>query len=349
MKGAAIVLEGGLGMGIFFSGWPFTAVRTVTPTLIEVALYYALGWALLNLRRTSRARLVLIGLALFTAMDVGYWVRERFGLRELRITQIDVGQGSSALMELPGGPCILVDGGGFYRNSFDTGALVVGPFLWRKKIATVDVLVLSHPHPDHLNGLLFIARHFNVREVWMNQQPTDNQLYRDFMQILEEKNIRVLGPRDLVTPRMINGVRFQILYPPVDFLERKITNAWRTLNNNSLVLKASFKDVSFLLPGDIEAEAERELTSIACATVESDVLMVPHHGSSSSSTSRFLKCVKPEIGVVSSGWRNRFGMPKEKVLRRYEAIGCQIFRTDLQGAITITTDGTHLTVKPFLL
>lgn len=348
MKGSAILLEGGLGMAAFFSEWPLVSVRTVTPTMTDIFLYYALAWALLNWKRPGPSRLALIGLVLAIATDMGYWVNERFGRRELRMTQIDVGQGSSALLELPGGPCVLVDGGGFYNNRFDVGAWVVGPFLWRRKIATVEVLVLSHPHPDHLNGLLFIADHFNVREVWMNGESADTDIYRDFMETLTRKGIRVIGPKDLMEPRTINGIRFRALYPPVDFLDRRAHKSWRTPNNNSLVLKVWFQDVSLLLTGDISALAERELAALACAELKSDVVQVPHHGSRSSSTAGFLKCVKPKIGIVSSGWRNRFGMPKQQVLRQYEAMGCRIFRTDLQGAITITTDGRQFTAEPFL-
>jgi competence protein ComEC len=348
VKAAALTLEASLGLGIFFSKWPFAAVRTVTPTLIEIGLYYALAWAIVNCRRIRRARVVLIGLALVGLADVGLWVSERFGRRELTMTQIDVGQGSSALVELPGGPCVLVDGGGFYNNRFDIGARVVGPFLWRKKIATVEILVLSHPHPDHLNGLLFIARHFNVQEVWMNQEPADTEPYRDFLDIIAEQGIRVLGPRDLLSPRMIHGVRFEAIYPPLDFLERRAKDGWRTANNNSLVLKISFQDVSFLLPGDIGTEAEEELISFDCENLRSTILLVPHHGSGGSSTPIFLKCVEPEIAIISSGWRNIFGMPRQNILKRYEALRCQIFRTDRQGAIAITTDGKHLNAKPFL-
>jgi competence protein ComEC len=348
MKGAATILEGGLNLSIFFSKWPFAAIRTVTPSLIEIGLYYALAWVLFNWRRTRRTRPLLIGLALVVLADVGYWVWERYGRDELRMTVIDVGQGSSALMELPGGPCILADGGGFYDNRFDVGARVVGPFLWKQKIATVEILVLSHPDSDHLNGLLFIARHFNVREVWMNQEHVDSMSYRDFLEIVSEKDIRVVGLKELLRPRTINGVRFQVLYPPVDFLKRKAEEGWRTRNNNSLVLKVSFQDVSFLVPGDIEAEAEKELTSLACTPLESNVILVPHHGSDGSSTPEFLKCVGPDIGVISSGWKNIFEFPHHKTLKRYHAQGCHVFRTDRQGAITITTDGTHLTVKPFL-
>jgi competence protein ComEC len=348
MKGAAAILKVGLGLAFFFSKWPFAAVRTVTPTLVEIGLYYALAWSLFNCRQARWARPLLIGLAIVALADVGYWVSERYGRSELRMTVIDVGQGSSALMELPGGPCVLVDGGGFYGNRFDIGARVVGPFLWKRKTATVEILVLSHPHPDHLNGLLSIARHFDVREVWMNQEHADTEPYRDFLEIVSEKDIRVVGLKDLVKPRMINGVRFQALYPPLDFLERKAQDGWRTRNNNSLVLKVSFQNVSFILPGDIEAEAERELTSLACPTLKSNVLLVPHHGSQSSSTTRFLRCLSPNIAVISSGWKNLFGFPHQKTLKRYQAHQCQIFRTDHQGAITITTDGTHLAVKPFL-
>ena len=132
-------------------------------------------------------------------------------------------------MELPGGYCVLVDGGGFYNNRFDVGARVVGPLLWKRKIATVDILVLSHPDPDHLNGLLFIARYFHVREVWMNLEPADAQPYRDFLDIISEKGVRVVGPKDLLRPRVINGVRFEVLYPSVDFLERKATERGVTL------------------------------------------------------------------------------------------------------------------------
>jgi len=348
MKVAATILEGGLGLAIFFSRLPFAAVKTVTPTLIEIGLYYVLAWTLFNCRQSRCARAILIGLVLVVLADAGYWINERYNSDGLRMTVIDVGQGSSTLMELPGGPCMLVDGGGFYDNRFDVGDRVVGPFLWKRKIATVEILVLSHPDPDHLNGLLSIARHFNIREVWMNQEHVDTWPYRDFLEIVSEKDIRVVGLKDLVRPRIINGVRFQVLYPPVDFLERKAEDGWRTRNNNSLVLKVSFRNVSFLLPGDIGAEAEQELTSLACNSLNSDVLLAPHHGSKNSSTTRFLKCVNPDMAVISSGWKNIFGFPHKKTIKRYQDRGCEIFRTDRHGAVTITTDGTHVNVKPFL-
>ncbi len=348
MKGALVLLEGGTDLAAVFSRIPFAAVNTVTPSLTEIGLYYLLLWVLFRLRETRWAKTVLVGAALMALLDVAYWGTQRFAPGDLKITVLDVGQGSSALLELPTGACMLIDGGGFYDNRFDVGARIVAPFLWQKKIATVETLVLSHPHPDHLNGLVFIADRFNVRELWLNREVVSTRPYNDLLDTAAEKGIKVLGPRELATPQIRGGVRFDLLYPPTDFLNRKRHEGWRTMNNNSLVLKATFKETSFLLAGDIEAEAERELSALMENALESHVLLVPHHGSKTSSTPAFLDRVNPSVAVISAGWGNRSGLPHESVLKRYETIGCRIFRTDRDGAVTLTTDGKQWKVTPHL-
>ncbi len=346
MKGAIHVMGWGLDVTRFLSTCPFAAVKTVTPTLLEIGLYYCLAWALLNTSKSRLAKVGLVACVMIAFADMAYWVNQRCGRNEVRITYIDVGQGNAALLELPRGLCILVDGGGFYDNSFDVGAKIVAPFLWQKKIATVETLVLSHPHPDHLNGFLFVAQNFNVREVWMNQDEASGNTYREFLKIASEKGITVLGPRELETPRTMSGVRFQVLYPPTDFLDRKRNDRWRTTNNNSLVLKATFKEISFLFPGDIGDQAERELTALSGNALKSDVLLVPHHGSKTSSTHSFLACVDPAIAVVSAGQKNIFHLPHDTVVQKYQALGCRVFCISSQGAITVTTDGIRLRAKP---
>ena len=348
MKTAAITVQGGLAVAGLLSRCPVASVKTVTPSLFEIALYFALAWALFNLKRTRLSRVVVVVIVVMASADVAYWVSQGRGSKELRMTILDVGHGSSALLQLPGGRCMLVDGGGFYDNRFDVGARVVAPFLWRKKIATVETIVLSHADPNHLNGLLFIAKHFNVKQVWMNQQYVPIKSYEDFLNLISEKNIQVVPLEDLLKPRTINGVRFQVLYPPRDFLERSRQDAWRKINNNSLVLKVSFRKVSFLLPGDIEAQAENELVYLAGDKLKSDVLLVPHYGGNTSSTPEFVEHVDPAIAVISAGRKNRFEFPHPNVLSRYRARGCRIFRTDRNGAVTISTDGTDIRVKPFL-
>jgi competence protein ComEC len=290
---------------------------------------------------------LVVGLALLA--DAGYWFARRHLNGDLRVTYIDVGQGSSALLELPGGHTALIDGGGFSdNNTFDMGARVIAPFLWRKKIRTVDTLVLSHPNSDHLNGLIFIARHFNVKTIWTNNETRRTRGYRQLQKIIAQKKINLPEFRHMPRRQLINGVEFCFLYPPADFLARKASQKWRNTNNNSMVVKVSFDDTSFLFTGDIMAGAEKELVGLAGADLACDVLLVPHHGSRSSSSQSFLSKVQPDVAVISAGWKNRFRFPHTRVLDAYGRIGCRIYRTDQNGAIMVKTDGNNLTVKPFL-
>ncbi|MDX1709281.1 MAG: ComEC/Rec2 family competence protein, partial [Desulfobacterales bacterium] len=286
--------------------------------------------------------LVLLG-------DAGYWYYRRFGHRDLRITVIDVGSGSAALLELPGGHTMLIDGGGFSDNSvFDIGARVLAPLLWRKKIKTVDTLILTHPNSDHLNGLIYIAKHFNVQQIWTNGEARDTMGYRGLMDTIAVQNIHFPPYKDIPVRQMINGVGFSVFYPHVDFMEKKARDRWRNSNNNSLVIRISFGTISFLFPGDIMAAAEHELTQATESKLNSTVLMAPHHGSKTSSTDIFLGAVNPQICIISCGWKSRYKFPHPAVLQRYTRRGCRTYRTDLNGAVTLITDGQELEVRTFL-
>lgn len=348
LNGAVWVMDGCLVLAAAFDRIPFAATKTVTPTLLEIFLYYLLLWSVLNVRRRPGIQALLALCLLVGAVDAGFWYWQRFSRQDLRVTVIDVGQGSATLLELPEGPCMLVDGGGFYGTGFDVGERIVAPFLWRKKIATVDTLVLSHPNADHLKGLLFIARHFNVEAFWSNGEPGQSAAYDELKAILSQKGIQVVRLDRRSEPRYLNGVRFDTLYPPRGIVEKRGRETWRTANNNSLVLKASHGKISLLFTGDIEHQAERELTALSCDRLSSQVLVVPHHGSSTSSTAPFLACVDPRVAVVSAGWQNVFGFPHREAIRTYSARHCRLLRTDQHGAVTIVSDGNDLTIDTFL-
>ncbi|MGB2929321.1 MAG: DNA internalization-related competence protein ComEC/Rec2, partial [Desulfobacterales bacterium] len=175
LKTGAFVLAQVMGMVNFFADLPFSAVKTVTPSYFEIGCFYILIWAILSLRYVSSktaaekdkvpgekdnapgksfiqkpAAIVVLLVILALSADACYWLYNCFWHDDLRVTMIDVGHGNAALMELPEGYNILIDGGGFSDNSiFDTGARIIAPFLWQKKIKTVDTLVLSHPNSDH--------------------------------------------------------------------------------------------------------------------------------------------------------------------------------------------------------
>ncbi|MBW2568430.1 MAG: DNA internalization-related competence protein ComEC/Rec2 [Deltaproteobacteria bacterium] len=378
---SAVVLGYALEIVGFIADLPFAAVKTITPDFFEIGCYYVLGWSILRLiglkkkrvagidengsfvsekaerrlhnktifRRKTAAIVAVIVIAASCA-DAGYWLYHRFWQHDLRVTIIDVGQGSSALVELPGGRCVLIDGGGFSDNAlFDVGEKIIAPFLWSKKIKTIDTIILSHPNTDHLNGLLYIARHFNVKRVWTNGEVADINSYRMFMDIIDENNIYMSEFKEMQRMHEIEGVRINILYPPDDYMIKKEKERWRDFNNNSIVVKIEFGSKSFLFPGDIMAGGERELVAIAGDELESTVLIAPHHGSRTSSTELFLRKIKPEIVIVSAGWQNRFGFPHPSVLTKFYKLGCCIFRTDINGALTISTDGQSLKIKPFII
>jgi competence protein ComEC len=268
----------------------------------------------------------------------------------LRVTIIDVGQGSAALLELPGGYCVLADGGGFSNNEiFDIGARVVAPLLWHKKIRTVETLILSHPNSDHLNGLLYIAEHFHVKNLWTNGQARETIGYQHLMKVVQRKNISKPDFVDLERRIEINGVGFTIIHPDADFLDKaKLDPRYRKVNNNSIVFKATLGQTSFLFTGDITANAEKEITTATGDRIGSTVLLIPHHGSRSSSSSMFINRVHPDIGVISVGWKNRFQHPHPQILERYRQSGVKLYRTDRQGAVQFVTDGNNLRVSSYL-
>ncbi|RTZ97768.1 MAG: DNA internalization-related competence protein ComEC/Rec2, partial [Deltaproteobacteria bacterium] len=266
----------------FLARLPFASLKTFTPSTIETLIYYVLvsmavllapsllAWikgidrrTLPGFRAENRLKifvLIAVVAALAAAVDGGYWSYQRLWHKDLRVSIIDVGTGSAALVEFPRGPVMLIDGGGFSDNSvFDMGARVVAPFLWRKKIMTVDTIVLSHPNSDHLNGLIYIARHFHVRKLWTNGEAVDTEGYRHLMAAVREAGTVMPPFRHLVKHRKVNGVTVDLLYPPDDFQSKKAADHWRDTNNNGLVIKVALGDVSFLFPGDIEKPAEAEL------------------------------------------------------------------------------------------
>ncbi len=390
-----------------FAGFELAAVKTFTPSVLEMGCYYLLVWAGLSLiakdrtppdgnaqrgaivfddagqvennaaittRHKSISRVngffadalsylkdqktplkrrqfiatvaVIVTIAL--VWDAGYWLYYRFWHQDLRVTVMDVGQGNAALLELPGGYTMLIDGGGFSDNSiFDLGARVVAPFLWRKKIKTVDTLILSHPNSDHLNGLIYIAENFNVQKMWATSEAKNTAGYRELMEVIAKRDIALPNFRLLPRNQVIHGVKFNILYPSDNFLEKKPDEKWRDTNNNSMVIRISLGSISFLFPGDIMAEAENELVQSSPTNLASTVLLAPHHGSRSSSTTPFLERVAPQVVVISSGWKNSYRFPHPAVLQQYRQRGYQLFRTDTHGAINFSTDGEHLSVKPF--
>ena len=331
----------------FFASIPYASLFISTPTLFEIILFYLLLFSFVHLRKGRRIRYIFGGLCLVFILDLAFWNFKDLFQKDLRLTFIDVGHGDSILIEFQKGKRMLIDGGGLHEDRFDIGKRVIAPLLWKKKIRRIDTLVLTHPDPDHLKGLIFIASQFSIGRFWDNGFQTESESYLQLKKILGERKIKTQSLDEETPPQMINGVEIWVLNPPVWNLTQRKNQNLLDLNNSSLVLKLRFKNVSVLLVGDIGKEAEGRMLRKGYP-LRADILKIPHHGSSSSSSSSFLERVKPAYAILGVGERNIGRLPHPEVLKRYLQLGSKILRTDKHGAITVLTDGANIEVKTFL-
>ena len=269
-----------------------------------------------------------------TSCDVGSInkiVREKSGTvplkeGEMAVHFLDVGQGDSIFAELPGGKTMLVDAAENYH-----GDGIIG-YLLGRGCSRIDYLVATHPHADHIGSMEYIVRHFEVGEVWMPNVAANTAMFEKLLSAIQEKKLPVHEGKAGETVMKTDNFRAEILAPSV--IDEQ------NLNNCSIVLRLSYDDASFLLTGDAE---EEKLESIH-ADVSADVLKSAHHGSSNGNPWRFLQRVSPSVAVISCGKGNDYGHPHQSTLARLEALNAHICRTDLDGTVTVRTDGKQLSV-----
>jgi competence protein ComEC len=292
--------------------------------------------------------IILTGITFFVlSADIFYWIGKRWGKTDLSISIMDVGQGNAALIEMPGGQCALIDGGGYSNNEiFDVGEKVIAPFLWQKKIKTIETVILTHYDSDHINGLIFILKHFNVQQVFANHDPATCFKNKGFNDIISNKQIDYPPYNRFPKKININGVTLKILYPLDHFAELAVNDSWRDSNNNSMVIQINFENKTILFPGDIMQKAEEELIGLK-DDIQSTIMVAPHHGSDSSSSPIFIKQVNPEYIIISAGKQNRFGFPEVDVLQQYEKNQIITYRTDVSGGVYISISKDGLTIVPF--
>ena len=332
----------------FWSGLPGSNLWMITPTFLEFLMFYLLMLGLFLMKRWSWAKKGILALILLILIDIGYWTYSVGFSKQLKVTFLDVGQANSALVEFPMGKKMLIDGGGFPRDHFDVGRMVVAPYLWHSKIRHIDYLVLSHPQADHMNGLRFIARSFHPKEFWYNGDTVEKTAFKELMGIIESKKIKKCLPADLAGGREINGVKVDLLHPLPHTHSKEHVDRGTRLNNNSLVLKISYEGVSFLFPGDLEYQGEKVLISNAGPVLKSDIMLSPHHGSKNSSSEEFLRAVHPRVCVISSGEGNFFNFPHQQTLKRLRDIGCKVIRIDQTGAVQCRVGDDKFEISTFV-
>jgi competence protein ComEC len=254
----------------------------------------------------------------------------------LLVEAIDVGQGDSLLVIMPDGKTLLVDGGGFgggprlAAQDFDIGEEVVSPALWARGIRHLDAVALSHAHSDHMGGLPAVLRNFHPDELWVGNNPRV-EVYQALLNEAASLHVRVRSFH-AGDGFAFGASRVGVLAPLVDYHP-----GLEPGNNDSMVLHIGYGSTSVLLEGDAEAPVEEAM--LGEAGLQSTLLKVGHHGSSTSTRPEFLARVRPQWAVISCGLRNRYGHPRQEILEELQAAKVRTLRTDTGGAECFLLNG----------
>ncbi len=262
----------------------------------------------------------------------------------LELTALDVGQGESLFLALPDGKTMLLDGGGLptygedTRSTIDIGDAVVSPYLWSRSVKRLDVVAVSHADADHMGGIPAILENFNVGELWIGGGASA-QDYAALFPLVEQRHLRVMA-LERGDSLQLGGVILEVLGPEATAPQGS------SRNDRSLVLRARYGRHSFLLTGDIERRSEARLIEERLLPGDT-VLKVAHHGSRTSSQERFLEQVRPTFALISAGFDSPFGHPHRDVLERLKHNHATVLRTDLEGLVTVASDGRRLFVSSY--
>jgi competence protein ComEC len=328
---------------------PCASLWVGRPTVLEIGVIYGSLFAWVWLRGSPWRRRVLLACVITFLISLSSGMLHNRLARDLVITFLSVGQGESILVEFPEGKRMIVDGGIARRGYQDAGRNIVLPFLGHRRICRLDYMVVSHGQADHYGGLYSIAEELRPGELWISPEVgCEAQGYRDLLDLCRQERVHIRRLCRDVGTLSVSGVKVEVLNPSCD--REGDPEGWpdcsKRINERSLVLRLTFGSVAVLLTGDIEGKAEKGLR-VDRERVNALLLKVPHHGSPSSSSGAFLDAVAPRVAVVSAGYGNRFGFPPEEVVRRYRDRGILLYRTDLDGAVRVRTDGRSLWIESF--
>ncbi len=333
----------------FFASLPRSSLWLPTLSSVEILLVYCIlagtvsSLYLSGGKRRQAMGLTLVSLfSLVAAVTASTVARQTSG--SATITFLDVGHGSSTLLQLPGGKNILIDGGGSESDRFNIGERVIGPFLWHRKIRRLDAVVLTHPHADHFNGLPFILARFHPRVVWLNGGRGQDRKYRELLELAGQMGIetRVARAGSIL---LQNGTsRISCISsgpgPPLPAKGAR-PGASPNPNDHSIILRLDTGGRSFLFPGDISA-AKAEMLSGAGLALQADVLLAPHHGSAGSMSRKFIETVAPRYVAISAGRSSRYDFPAQSFYDlRHD--GIEVLSTNRDGTISFSVKNGTIT------
>jgi competence protein ComEC len=321
----------------FFEKFPYASVNVFIPPVIVIVLYYiVLGILVSGIELRKKKLAVAISFTLVALLF--FW--NYFMPKDLEVIFLDVGQGDATFVRTPHGRAFLIDGGGnpvFSNLSFDVGEDILLPFLYYKGVMKLDAVFVSHTDIDHVGGIITVLENMKVDRVFIGLQKVEDQNFKKMMEVAGKKRVPVifLKKGDEVE---VDGIKLYVLHPDPDNLIEE-----NPINNNALVFKMTYKNMSFLFTGDIEKPAEEVLKE---RDLKTHILKVAHHGSSTSSTVEFIEKANPQVFVIQVG-KNSYGLPSERVVKYLKERG-KVYRTDENGAVIVRTDGVKARIFPFI-
>jgi competence protein ComEC len=322
------------------SNIPFAVIHVPTPSLVMVTAYYSVLFFLLYIKPRYKVVIApkhyLAAILILTAMIILPW----FVPKKMTVVFLDVGEGDAIFIRTGSGKTVLIDGGGYSSKTGgqDTmGDSVVIPFLYDWGVTRLDLAVSTHGHDDHMQGLVSVLKSFPVEKLIMPENPGREE-YRSLLKLATARDVSVSRCR--TGDRVVVDAKTQllVLHPQKEYFAND-----SPLNNESLVLKLQHGKIRMLFTGDIETATE-DLLLEKGLDLRAEVLKIAHHGSAGSSGVQFLDAVKPAAAVISVG-KNNFGHPSAVVLDRLSLGKVPVYRTDRDGAIIVTTDGTSIRIE----
>ncbi len=318
----------------FFHALPHSSVYLPSPSLTHIFFYY-LGFLSLffwkTVSRKYRAALCILPLTTLLLLAFPPAEFSKYLQDESALTFVDVGHGSCTLLETPGGRRILIDGGAISSPDFDIGERVIAPFLFRKGIAKIDDIVVTHPDSDHYNGIGFLLRHFKVDSLWVSTTEHDSAGWQTLLKTASQKGVELHVPQsgNIVS---LNGDSTVFL----DVITNTSSSSSSNSNDKGLILKYHHNDFTALFPGDISAEIEKQLIRQGY-DLHATLLLAVHHGSASSNSKAFLNSVNPELMIVSSGRHRSFNFPSPVVMERSRNLGIKVQSINKVGTVKVST------------
>lgn len=329
-----IFLMGMNSFVLFSSGLDWAWTKASLPSLLLFPFWLALIFFIASWRTPQiRWKWLTIGLLLFGMMQVEMMLN-KFEKPELRVTIFDVGQGDAAHIQTPNGKHILIDAG-IWSPGFNSGESVILPYLKEAEIEKLDAVILSHPHADHIGGILSLMNGIEIETIYNSGYEYESNLYKNYLSLAQSKDIKILSVNSGDHLEIDPALLILVLGPE----GQRFNN---DPNQHSVIVNLIYGESEFLFTGDAGEDQEHRLIENYGELLDTDFLKVGHHGSRTSSEREFLKEVTPEISVVSLAERNRFKHPHPEAILRISETGTELYFTSRDKALVFISDGRKL-------